>query len=88
MAAHDASSQSIDRFCRQYLQLERSLDFPDATILREEKVQSVLFQRVFADGALRHPPPPRYQLKALKTLTSKIEDSIEDWEQHVRIQWL
>lgn len=77
---------SVARFCRQYLQLEHPLDFPEGALLREEGVQQVLFRELWADGALSHPPPPRYQLRVLKELVSKIEASIEDWEQHVRTQ--
>ncbi|KAI0891156.1 putative methyltransferase-domain-containing protein [Annulohypoxylon nitens] len=75
-------SQAIDRFCRQYLQLERDLDYPSSTLLREADVQESLYNRIFADGVLDYPPPPRYQLRVLKELTSRIEASIEDWDSH------
>jgi protein-lysine N-methyltransferase EEF2KMT len=78
-----AAPDCITRFCRQYLQLERDLDFPSSDLLREEHVQDALYRRLFADGATTHPPPPRYQLRVLKELVSRIEHSIEDWEQHV-----
>ncbi|XDG03823.1 hypothetical protein ABKA04_003438 [Annulohypoxylon sp. FPYF3050] len=74
--------QAIDRFCRQYLQLERDLDYPSSTLLREADVQDTLYNRIFADGALDYSPPPRYQLRVLKELTSRIEASIEDWDSH------
>ncbi|ETS81186.1 hypothetical protein PFICI_06188 [Pestalotiopsis fici W106-1] len=77
-----ASHESVVRFCRQYLQLENELDFPEPKLLREEHVQSAIFERLFADAATSYPPPPRYELRVLKDLMSKIEDSIEDWEQH------
>ena len=83
---------SIDRFCRQYLQLERELDYPAPTLLREQHVQEDLYRRVFssssdggaaADGAPPL-PPPRYQLRVLKELVKRIEASIDgDWEQYV-----
>lgn len=83
---------SIDRFCRQYLQLERELDYPAPTLLREQHVQEDLYRRVFssssdggaaADGAPPL-PPPRYQLRVLKELMKRIEASIDgDWEQYV-----
>ncbi|KAL8281584.1 hypothetical protein RB597_009354 [Gaeumannomyces tritici] len=72
----------MERFCWQYLQLESSLDFPAPEALREEACQEELFRRLFADGALAHPPPHRYQLAVLKELVSRIEASIEDWDQH------
>ncbi|KAH6656140.1 FAM86A [Truncatella angustata] len=73
---------SVARFCRQYLQLERELDFPESSLLREELIQSTIYDSIFADGAVPYPPPPRYQLRVLKELVSRIENSIEDWEQH------
>ncbi|KAI1211487.1 putative methyltransferase-domain-containing protein [Annulohypoxylon truncatum] len=74
--------QTIDRFCRQYLQLERDLDYPSSILLREADVQDTLYNQIFADGALDYSPPPRYQLRVLKELMSKIEASIEDWDSH------
>lgn len=79
------SAESIDRFCRQYLQLERELDYPSAAFLRDERVQDDLYRRIFSDGAIAHPPPPRYQLRVLKELVKRIEASIDDWDQHVCI---
>ncbi|KAI1140025.1 FAM86A protein [Hypoxylon sp. FL0543] len=73
---------SIDRFCRQYLQLERDLDYPSPALLREAEVQDALYNTIFADGALAYPPPQRYQLRVLKQLMSRIEASIEDWDRH------
>jgi hypothetical protein len=74
---------SVTRFCRQYLQLEPDLDYPDGTILREDDVQTELYMNLFADDALPRPPPPRYQLRVLKTLLPRIEGAIEDWDLHV-----
>ncbi|KAI1098376.1 FAM86A protein [Jackrogersella minutella] len=73
---------SIDRFCRQYLQLERNLDYPPSTLLREADVQDTLYNQIFSDGSLTYPPPQRYQLGVIKELMSKIEASIEDWDSH------
>lgn len=77
------STESIDRFCRQYLQLEHELDYPPAALLREERVQDDLYRRIFSDGAVAHLPPPRYQLRVLKKLVKRIETSIDDWDEHV-----
>ncbi|KAI0179412.1 putative methyltransferase-domain-containing protein [Hypoxylon sp. FL1284] len=73
---------SINRFCRQYLQLERDLDYPPADFLREAEVQDDLYRSIFAEDALPYPPPRRYQLRVLKELMSRIESSIEDWDSH------
>lgn len=74
---------SLDRFCRQYLQLERDLDYPSPALLREEHTQNELYQRLFSDGAIAHPPPPDYQLRVLKEVMKRIEASIDDWDRHV-----
>jgi len=73
----------VDRFCRQYLQLERDLEYPDGAALRDEATQEVLYERLFADGAGASSTPPRYQLRALKEIVARIESSITDWEVHV-----
>ncbi|KAI1778489.1 FAM86A protein [Hypoxylon cercidicola] len=73
---------SIDRFCRQYLQLERDLDYPPAILLREAEVQDTLYHRIFAYESLTYPPPERYQLKVLKELITRVEASIEDWDSY------
>ncbi|KAK8102185.1 Protein-lysine N-methyltransferase EFM3 [Apiospora sp. TS-2023a] len=72
----------VNRFCSQYLQLERDLDFPSGQVLREAHVQDALHRRLFADDALAHPPPAKYQLRVLKELVSRIEASIDDWDEH------
>jgi len=73
----------INRFCRQYLQLESHLTYPDGSLLREEAVQEFLYQYLFAPGAVSYSPPPRYKLKVLKELVARIEEAIEDWDEHV-----
>src|SRR3569833_4099005 len=72
------------RFCHQYLQVETRLDYPPASSIRRHDVQEYLFQHLFSDGALQHPPPQRYQRKTIKELLSRIENSIDDWEEYVR----
>lgn len=76
-------SPQVARFCWQCLQLESSLDFPDGELLREEAVQQEIYKRVFAEDPVTVPLPERYRLRVLKELTSKIEASIEDWDEHV-----
>ncbi|KAJ6437255.1 FAM86A protein [Purpureocillium lavendulum] len=72
----------VDRFCRQFLQLEQGLDFPPAEYLKLDAVQELIFQRLFADDALVYAPPDRYRLKTLKALVARIEASIDDWDEH------
>lgn len=73
----------LDLFCRQYLQLHLNLDYPDAEHLRNDTFQRCLTSRLFEEHALKHAPPQRYQLRALKGLTKRIEESIQDWEEEV-----
>ncbi|KAI0133955.1 putative methyltransferase-domain-containing protein [Xylariales sp. AK1849] len=75
-----SAEASISRFCCQYLQGEREIDFPTGDLLREEHVQAALYRRLFPRGG--QSPPSRYELRVLKELTSRIESSIEDWDQH------
>ncbi|KAL6828893.1 putative methyltransferase domain-containing protein [Trichoderma sp. SZMC 28015] len=80
----EASVQKqVDRFCHQYLQLEQNLDYPEPQNIRLPEVQDVIYQRLFADDSLPGGPPPlRYQVRVLKELVSRIEASIDDWDEH------
>ncbi|OSZ99999.1 hypothetical protein A9Z42_0027520 [Trichoderma parareesei] len=80
----EASAQKqVDRFCRQYLQLEQTLNYPEPQYIRRSDVQDAIYQRLFAEGALPGGSPPlRYQLRVLKELISRIEASIQDWDEH------
>ncbi len=77
------AQRQLDRFCRQYLQVQLDLDYPDEEHLRNEAVQQAIFSRLFADHAIAYAPPPRYQLRVLKELMKRIEQSIQDWEEEV-----
>ncbi|RFU81983.1 hypothetical protein TARUN_213 [Trichoderma arundinaceum] len=80
----EASLQKqVDRFCRQYLQLEQTLDYPESQSLRRSDVQDAIYLRLFADDSLPGGSPPlRYQVRVLKELVSRIEASIDDWDEH------
>ncbi|KAB5525646.1 hypothetical protein GE09DRAFT_1229435 [Coniochaeta sp. 2T2.1] len=80
MGSSVAPSAQLVRFCRQYLQLERPLQFPDDALLREDHAQTFVYERLFRPGAVTHPPPIRYQVRVIKELVSRIENSIDDWE--------
>ena len=71
------------RFCRQYLQVEPDLDFPDADCLCLDHVQEFICRRAFIGDAADFGPPERYRLRVLKELVSRIESSIEDWDKYV-----
>ena len=79
-----AWQKQVDVFCRQYLQIESPLTFPSPQHLRLPETQEGVLTRLFADGAVQYGPPTRYQVKTLKELVSRIEASIDDWDQHVR----
>lgn len=84
MAMEASVQKQVDRFCHQYLQLEQSLDYPEPQNIRLPEVQDVIYQRLFADDSLPGGPPPlRYQVRVLKELVSRIEASIDDWDEHV-----
>ena len=78
----DARKQ-VDRFCRQYLQLVLHIDYPDGVHLRNDIVQQCIYARLFKEILTHQGPPPRYQLRVLKELTKRIEQSIQDWEEEV-----
>lgn len=73
----------MDRFCRQYLQLEPELDYPKDEYLRLADVQEAIYTRLFATGSIPYEPPARYIVRTLKALVSRIEASIDDWDEHV-----
>lgn len=75
--------EQLERLCRQYLQLHQDLDYPSSEYLRNDNFQQSLYQNLFAEGALKYPPSLRYQLRVLKELTKRIEQSIQDWEEEV-----
>ena len=80
--------RKLDRFCRQYVQLRLELDYPDEGLLRSDAFQKSLYARLFAENALSHALPQRYQLRVLKDLTKRIEQSIQDWEEEVCVFYL
>ncbi|KAK7454972.1 hypothetical protein Landi51_03181 [Colletotrichum acutatum] len=82
MAGTQFASESVDRFCYQYLQLEPILEYPTGQIIREPSAQGTIYKKLFSDEAPRYSPPARYRLRVLKELVARIESSIEDWDQH------
>lgn len=78
----------LDRFCRQYLQFFLHLDYPDDQYLRNEAFQETIYTRLFQDGSVPHPPPLIYQVRVLKELLKRIEESIQNWDEEVRFQLL
>lgn len=79
-----SARRQLDRFCRQYLQVTLQLDYPTEEHLRNDAFQQSLYSRVFSED-VQYIPPPRYQLRVLKELVKRIEQSIQDWDKEVRI---
>nr|POE62263.1 protein-lysine n-methyltransferase efm3 [Quercus suber] len=73
----------IHLFSRQYLQLfdPSFMAWPPKQLLKDIDVQTWIFVHCFDDSANSRLPPPRYQLRVLKRLISKIEQSIENPEE-------
>lgn len=72
---------------RQYFQLVEpsQLHWPSGDILKDATVQAWLFANLFDAGKVLSPPLERYQLRVLKLLISKLEQSITDPEEDVRL---
>ena len=79
--------ESYSLFRRQYLQLLNpdSLAFPASDCLRNVSFQSLIYESIFKPGVLAYPPQARYQLRVLKELVLRVEKSIIDPEEDVRI---
>ena len=75
----------LQLFKRQYLQLlgVDLIVFPPRDVIIDAHFQSSLFDQIFKPGVLQHPPPERYQLRVLKALSTRIEESIVDPDEEV-----
>jgi len=71
----------LQRFVHQYLQLYDTLDWPEASVLRDSRAQSYLYEHMFR--RLKFALPERYQLRVLKQLVQRLEESIVDPDQDV-----
>jgi hypothetical protein len=92
--------QQISRFKSQYLQLVpfKSLNYPDAEVLRSSAVQAELARTLFfipaeilntantetGNKKLQPRPPKRYEVRVLKDLVRKLESAFTDVEEDVR----
>jgi protein-lysine N-methyltransferase EEF2KMT len=72
-------------FRRQYLQLVEPdfLAWPPKQLLRNADAQAWLYKKLFDPSKNDRLPPERYQLRVLKPLVAKIQQSIEDPEEDV-----
>lgn len=76
----DTAKSSIDQFCNQCLQLEPSPHYPDGGLLKRADVQNEIFDRICAHRQESLPGNARHQLRILKELVRKIQESITDEE--------
>ncbi|KAF2248224.1 hypothetical protein BU26DRAFT_329496 [Trematosphaeria pertusa] len=69
--------------CRQYFQLVEpaQLRWPEDAVLKDPRVQSWIFNSLFNAEKVMNPPPERYRLRVLKSLVSRLEQSIDDPEE-------
>lgn len=90
MAQHipEEALRQIRLFRRQYLQLldAQNLTWPSSDTLRSSQAQEWIYENLFQTDHVAHfLPPERYRLRILKLLMSKIESSIVDPEEDVRV---
>ncbi|POS88008.1 hypothetical protein EPUL_000386 [Erysiphe pulchra] len=64
------------RFYHQVLQLYPKIDYPDNEYLSNAINQKIIYDTLFAETALKHKLPIRYQFRILKELLRRIENSI------------
>ena len=88
MAGHEIFQ--IEILCRQFLQVlePELLAIPGPEMLRKLDVQQLLYKQMFCTQNLMFAPSSRYQLRVLKALVSKIEQSISDPEEDVGFPYL
>lgn len=86
----DLHRQQLRILRRQYFQLAEpsQLYWPTGETLKTATVQSWLFSNLFDKDKIPSPPLDRYQLRVLKLLISKLEQSITDPEEDVRLLFL
>lgn len=79
--------RSLETFAAQYFQVVEPLNltFPSGEVLIKPEVQQWVYQNMFNETTVWPVPPVGYRNRVLKTLLSKIEDSITDPEHDVRI---
>ena len=72
-------------FRRQYSQLFEPdfLAWPPERLLRDPNVQAWLYRKLFSVDKNHYLPPERYQVRVLKPLVAKIEQSIVNPDEDV-----
>jgi hypothetical protein len=75
---------SIQKLAAQYFQLVelQHLDLPSGSVLVQPDVQAALYDHMFNESIFPI-PPDSYRSRVLKTILTRIEDSITDPEQDV-----
>lgn len=72
-------------FRRQYLQIFEPdfLSWPPKLLLKNADAQRWLYQNLFNQEENSYLPPERYQLRVLKPLLARIEQSVDNSEEDV-----
>ncbi|PGG98185.1 hypothetical protein AJ79_08955 [Helicocarpus griseus UAMH5409] len=73
----------IDLLVAQYLQMVelQHLSIPPNNVLIKPEVQELIYQNMFDEERIWPIPPPGYRIRVLKTLISRLEQSISDPEE-------
>jgi protein-lysine N-methyltransferase EEF2KMT len=80
-------TQSLEIFKRQYFQYVpvQELRWPSLRDLRSIEAQRWLFENLFdSNGSSKFFPPERYQIRVLKKLVERVEETLDDPDEDVR----
>ena len=85
MTAVPEDERALRLFAAQYFQLvePQFLSIPPRHVLIRPSAQESIYRDMFDDSTAWPLPPARYRMRVLKTLLSKIEDSILDPDEDV-----
>lgn len=75
----------VQLFRKQYFQLLEIplLTFPPPEVLIKPETQTNIFESMFNEENLQHPPPANYRVRVLKELLIRLENAIADPEEDV-----
>ncbi|KAL1963214.1 hypothetical protein VTN77DRAFT_8539 [Rasamsonia byssochlamydoides] len=84
MAAHtDNGKATISQLVAQYFQLVEPWDLriPSADTLKDPAVQAAIYEQMFNENNIDPIPPVNYRTRVLKTILSRIEESLSSPEE-------
>lgn len=85
MSLRPEDERALRLLAAQYFQLvePQFLSIPSGHTLVRPSVQESVYRDMFSESTVWPLPPARYRMRVLKSLLSKIEDSILDPEEDV-----